>query len=435
MTDLDAYSQRTIMGTVPTSAPYVTDAVQRLPDWQRTYFEEQMLDVIRTKSILVPYANVVTDFTAQRTGKITYTELYDMEPNWNSVTEDEIWFKGGSLDSRTLSVDLAMYHNIVKFSSYQPLTMYLNNGNLRGIVTDKLGIDVTNTMDILARNAFMTHPLPKYMGDATSRATLVKGDVFDVDVAEEVRTELEENDIPGIVSTEDGGAKTILCLTTPRVIHDIRTAAGSDWLEVQEYMQTGKKFTSEVGMWGGVRFVKTNRLRLRNAGATIAQTQLAAVIVPGQGAYSLVDGVYTPGQSTSTRYVEVDSVSDFAVGDYVTIHALALGTTVLDTDGTQEIRRIVHVDAVNDRLSFDKPFLKDHTENAYVTKALNLHASLFIGGPGIVLGIAERPTIITPPMIDDAQLINRIGWRAYMKFQLFRPEMFQLVYSSGSDND
>ena len=33
---------------------------------------------------------------------------------------------------------------------------------------------------------------------------------------------LEEGNVPGVVATEDGGSATILCITTPRVIHDIR---------------------------------------------------------------------------------------------------------------------------------------------------------------------------------------------------------------------
>lgn len=429
---LDDFSGRTIYGTVA-GAPPTTATVQRMPDWQRTWYEERILDTIRTQSILVPYCNVTQDHTARKTGKITYTEVYDLEPNWNSIAEDNVWFKGGALDSRTLSIELAMYHNIVKFSEYMPVTMYVNNGDMRGLVSEKLGQDVTNTMDILARNAYLTHPNPKYAGTATTRATLGTTDYFEPDYAELVRTELEENDIPGIANSADATGASIVCVTTPRVIHDIRTAAGSEWLEVQLYEKSGRKFSHEVGTWAGVRFVKTNRLRLQNAGTVINQSTTTAAIVPGQGAYATVDTIYSPGQTGSTRYISVTSASGFAVGDYVTIHKLALGTAVLDTDGTQEIRRIVNISSNN--IAVDKPFLKDHESGDYITKAQNVHASMFIGGPGVVLAIAERPTIIIPPTIDDAQMINRIGWRGYFKFNLFRPEYYQVLYSSGSDNE
>jgi hypothetical protein len=55
-----------------------------------------------------------------------------------------------------------------------------------------------------------------------------------------------------------------------------------------------------------------------------------------------------------------------------------------------------------------------------------------MGGPGIVMGIAERPNVIVPPKYDDALLINRIGWRGMLKFQLFSPELFRVYYSLGS---
>src|SRR5690606_36044289 len=122
------------------------------------------------------------------------------------------------------------------------------------------------TLDILARNAHLQHPNPVYAGDATSRAELTAEDLFDPDLAEDIRVSLEEDEVPGVATVDDGDGTVIVCATTPRVIHDIRTSASSAWLEVQNYQGTGRKFTSEAGMWAGVRFVKTNRLRLRNMG-------------------------------------------------------------------------------------------------------------------------------------------------------------------------
>lgn len=416
---------------------YETGAIftSAMPSWQRAWYEQKLLDTIRMKSILVPYTISKEDFSAVQSQQITYTEVYDMEPNWNATSESTIWFKGGALDSRTITINLAMYHDIMKFSDYHNLVDYINRGQIPQVVMDKLGQSLIDTKDILARNAFFTHPSPTYAGSATSRATLGSTDLFDVDRTELARVHLEELEIPGVASQDDGGGQAILCITSSRVIHDIRTAAGSAWLDVQNYNQTGRKFNSEAGQWAGVRFVKTNRMRLRNAGLAVTQTALNGATVPGQGAYSTVDSVYTPGQSSSTRYVAVTSSSGFAVGQYVTIHDNALGTTVLDTDGTQETRRIVAIDSGGaNRLSFDKPLLKDHASGAYVTNAADVHASLFIGGPAIVEGIAERAHVITPPKIDDAMMVNRVGWRGMFKFQLFRPEYYELHYSAGSTN-
>jgi hypothetical protein len=290
-------------------------------------------------------------------------------------------------------------------------------------------------MDILARNAFMLHPYPFYAGAATSRATLGASDLFDPDIVELARTHLEELDIPGVVASTDEEVPMLVCITTPRVIHDIRTAAGSGWLDAQNYAGTGRKFTGEVGTWGGVRFIRTNRLRLRNAGLAANQTTLSGATVPGQGSAAIVDNIYAPGQPGSTRYISVTDSSGFAVGQYITIHSQPLGVTVLDSDGTQETRRIVAIDSGGaNRLSFDKPLLKDHANGDYVTKALDVHASIILGGPAIVQGVAERPFFYIPPNIDVAMMVNRIGWRGMFKFQMFRPEFYELHYSAGTTN-
>jgi hypothetical protein len=55
-----------------------------LPSGQRAYYEQLLLDTLRTQSILVPYAIVKEDFRARDTGQIVYTEVFDPEPNWNS---------------------------------------------------------------------------------------------------------------------------------------------------------------------------------------------------------------------------------------------------------------------------------------------------------------------------------------------------------------
>ena len=148
-----------------------------------------------------------------------------------------------------------------------------------------------------------------------------------------------------------------------------------------------------------------------------------------------IDVVYSPGQSTSTRYITVDDETGFAVGDYITVHsgtAVAGGNPPPESDGTQETRRIISIDAANNRIAVNKPFLKTHAVDAWVTKGLDVHATVFVGGPGVVYGVGERPHIITPPKYDDLMMVNRHGWRMFGKFQMFRPEFFKVVESAGS---
>lgn len=414
---------------------YETGAIfsNTMPAWQRAWYEANLLETLRTKSILLPTAIVKEDFSARQTGQIIYTEVYDTEPNWNSVLETQIWFKGGALDSRSVVITVEPYHYIMKFSDYNKLLYYIDNGRIPELVLEKIRQNLVDTLDILTRNAYLDHPHPFLMGKA-NRQAIAATDIFDPDLAELARVHLEERDVPGVFAVDDSDVQTILCYTTPRVIHDIRTAAGSNWLDVNQYVGTTRKFTGEVGSWAGVRFIRTNRLRLPNAGEVLAQTTLAADTVPGQGAAATVDSVYQVGQPNSVRYVAVNSVTDFAVGDEITIHKGTAGSSVDEKDGTQETRRIVAIDTTNKRLTFDKPLLKEHSAGDLVTKARTLHASIFVGGPSVVYGVAERPNIIRPPMIDDAMMIHRIGWRGMFKLQLFRPEYFEVVLSAGSED-
>lgn len=406
-----------------------------LPTTQRVFYEAALLETLRMKSIMVPYCAVKEDFAAKQTGQIVYSEVFDTEPNWNPLSEQDIWLRGSYLDTRSQTISLEIHGDTLKFSDYAEIVQFLNNGDLRGLVQNKIGVNMSDMLDTLARNAFLTHPTKVFGGGLrANRAAILATDLFDPDFAELARTHLEESEVPGVTATEDGAGQTIVCVTTPRAIHDIRTAAGSDWLEVNQYAGGARKFNSEVGTWNGVRFVRTNRLMLRNHGAVEHQTTLTAATVPGQGSAATVDGIYSVGQSTSTRYVTVTSATGLDVGRYVTIHSSTAGSGAgyapVESDGTQETRRIVAVSGAN--ISFDRPLLKPHAIGDLVTIGVNIHTSIFMGGPAVVYAIGERPTPVSPPKIDDLQMINRIGWRGFLKFQLFRPEYIEVHETSGT---
>jgi N4-gp56 family major capsid protein len=403
--------------------------------WQRDYYQLLLLETLRTKSILMPFCAVKRDYQGAKSGTIIYTEVYDTEPNWNGLSEQDIWLRGAHLDSRTVNIQLEIHGDVLKFSDYSEVVQYVNRGDMAGLVQNKIGQNQTDYLDILARNAFLTHPNKTFAGGKADRASLTASDLFDPDLAELIRTHLEENEVPGVASPQDGGGEVIVCGTTPRVIHDIRTAAGSAWIDVQNYNQTGRKFTNEAGMWGGVRFVKTNRLRLRNHGAVDQQTTLTADANAGDGAAATVDVVYSPGQASSTRYITVADETGFAVGDWITLHDQNVGSPgdpPVESDGSQETRRIVEIDAANNRLALHKPLLKNHLTGDYVTTGLDVHTSIFFGGPGVVYGIGEDPHVIQPPKFDDLMMVNRYGWRGFLKFQMFRPEFFEVVESAGT---
>lgn len=411
-----------------------------LPAGQRTYYESLLLETLRMKSILVPFTIMKEDFSARDTGTINYTEVFDLEPDWSPLSETNIWLQGAQLDSRSINITLEIHGDTIKMSDYNELVNYWNRGDLRGLVKGKLGQSQVDYLDILCRNAYFdVHAnYTTFVEGRADRFALLQADVFDPDQAEVARIHLEEREIPGVIAVADEDVQTIVCVTTPRVIHDIRLAVGSAWLDVQNYNATGRKFTREAGMWGGVRFVRTNRFHLKNYGLVEYQTPLNGATVAGQGAATTVDTVYSVGQAGATANILVDDSSSFSVGDVVTIHDN--GDSASDgggnfapnwSDGTQETRRIV---AIGDgtHVSFDRPLLKVHGDNDWMTVGRDIHASVFIGGPTIVYGVGERPHPIILPKIDDLAMIQRFSWRGFLKMQMFRPEWMELMWSGGS---
>jgi N4-gp56 family major capsid protein len=402
-----------------------------IPDSQRTYYEQLLLDTIRVKSILMNFCRYKEDFEAAKSGTMTFTEVLDASPDWDAHAESTVWLKGGHLDSRQVSLELEIHGDVLKFNDYADQVTYWNQGDLRGLVRGKLGQLVTDEIDILARNAFLSHGSPYYAGSANSaRTDLGATDIMTPTYVEDVVVDLEESSIPGVFSPEDGQGAAIVCVTTPRVIRDIRSNADSPWMEVNAYEGTGRIFTGEVGMWNGVRFVKSNRLHMRNYGEVLAETTLDGAASAGDGA-AAVDGVYNVGQTGATTYVTVADGSVFSVGDWVTIHDGDAASPPDEDDGSQETRKISAIDGNN--ISFTIPLLKDHSDGAIVTNGRDVHASLFIGGPSVVMGVGERPNIRILPKIDDLQLINRFSWRGFLKLQMFRPEYSRIVYSAGAD--
>jgi hypothetical protein len=296
-------------------------------------------------------------------------------------------------------------------------------------------------LDILALNAHLTAPNVQYAGTATSIYGLTAADLYDPDLGELAYTHLEEIGIPGVMSVSDGGGQAVMGLTSPRVLHDIRTQNSADWVDWKKYADPSIKTRHEVGSWGGVRYAKSNRLLLHNYGKVSNQTTLSASTVVGQGASATVDG-FSVGQSTSTRFVTVDDSSGFTVGEYVTLHSQSVnqadgagGYAPVRADGTQETRRITAIDAGGaNRLAFDKPLLKPHAAGDYVTHGVTVSPVIVLGGPAVVYAVSERPNVVVPPKYDDLMRINRIGWRAHVKFQMFRPEWTEVIWTGVSTN-
>jgi hypothetical protein len=65
-----------------------------LPAGQRDYYEQLLLETLRTQSVLVPFTTMKEDFRARDTGTIIFSEVFDTDPNYNPLSETGIWLSG-----------------------------------------------------------------------------------------------------------------------------------------------------------------------------------------------------------------------------------------------------------------------------------------------------------------------------------------------------
>jgi hypothetical protein len=69
----------------------------------------------------------------------------------------------------------------------------------------------------------------------------------------------------------------------------------------------------------------------------------------------------------------------------------------------------------------------------WVTQGVSLHVNIMIAEPnGVVCGLCVPPRMYTPAPIDTFASVWRLGWDAYLKYQVVRPEAFEIWITSGS---
>jgi N4-gp56 family major capsid protein len=398
-----------------------------LPESLRTFYEKVLLDSLRSKTIYRQFVSTKYDAAARDAKTITFTEVFDLHPAIGTLSEAVPFVEGAYIDGEQVTITISEHGNTIKTNAFHATVQYWNSGNFRNLVREKLGWNLADSVDIMARNAFLGTSHVKY-SDAgagaapTTRAGLAADDIFLPDYGDLSKTNLESRDALGV---DDEGS--IVAIVHPRQARDIRKNS-SEFIDVVKYAAPVRLLKGEIGMLNGVRYVKSNRAKLPNAGAVVAQTNLNGAVVKGQG------GPNSDNKSL-LKYVTVDSVTGFVVGQEVTIHKQSLGTAVLETDETAEHRIITQVDSGNSRLYFDRPLFLAHADNAYVTEARDVYATIMMGGPGVVWGVGLMPQVIVPLVIDDFGRIFRLSWYGIFDFSCYRPDFIEVWYSAASTAD
>ena len=376
------------------------------------------------------------------------------------------------VDSRMRKWNVARYAGKVQMHEsenyFQQWRFSSENGgskDWRPLLRNSLGRNVIRKHEMLSRNVWMRGPKTfwTFAGDATSFNTIDATDKFQIDIIDAWNLRLGYTGNP-VIPGDAAAAK--VAYIPPGVRYDfLKSLPAADksetslWRDVQIYGSQQQILRGEIGTYRGVRFVEVptdrygmNPAVLYNHGAINKQYAVTQPIRQGDGAPDpesfAVDDIWYVGQKNVTHWIQLEDFAqgDFVVGDIVTIHTVktnAFGVTggVNPLDTTKIERRVVDVDYTNNRLSFDRPIMKNFTAGiigasvtgavegtyyAFVTKGRHVGFILTLGSRGGVQGRVYKPIkFYEPKPIDDFDSVWRMTWSEIVGYNVADPHAFE----------
>lgn len=456
-TGLDTY-----YGSEPWSAWDINQRDWYVPLLQRAY---------KIRSNYGQMVPIKVDFTAQRTGTIIWTGIYDLEPAIDSIGLRDIWLDSNYTDGWQMRINMHHYGDKIALHRYDPLVTFFTAGgggagDLAGLSRQLLGNSMIDTMEAQIRNAFISAPMRYFVGGGTGFSAIADADVFDPDLPMDIQLGFAYHEV---VDPNQSGGLTAVAYASPGQVYAVQK--DSDYVSLRKYNYEGMKqlLRYEAGENKGVRYVNHRINALMNCGTITAQAPVSAAITAGDGAPdpgadgsgTKVMGSYEVGQKagSQTHYIQLGSFStgaigDLAVGDVISIHTRkSAGTTApydvagapLPTDGTKVDRVIQSIDTDNGRITLNKPIMRDYDteaandcsagEYAFVTKGQHIHMCVIQAAPGgVVGGFAQPPQLHVPPAVDDLEAMFRLSWDGYYDYSLFRTETVAVIFSAGYVN-
>ncbi len=419
---------------------------------QRNWYNPDLQDMYWQNSLYSYFVDTRFSFADARTTTMFLDELISAHANIDPVSQRTKWLNSSRIDSRRRQLTFAKYAGKLAYEEYDDLITFWRKdrvAGLRRIIQGELGKMMMTTLDLLARNAFLTSAYRLY-GAGSGFNNMSDTDRLTTSLIESIHLGMAERGVPYATGPE-GINGNIICITSPGAYQDLRNEAssygnGNMFIDLMKRASPQAIIRNQRGIYDSVSFLTTNRAILYNSGPITQQSTITAAVEGGSGASSAtVDGVYDVGQPSGVNnYIPVSSVSNFAVNDMVTIHvdrtnAYGVSDGVDHTDGKLHYRRIVAInEGGSPRLSFDKPIMEDFDTDlgggvyGYVTKGKHVHTAIFIAGnDGVANGVMQPPTIITPPPVDDLQEVHRFSWKGRFKYQMFHPEVVEAVFLAG----
>jgi hypothetical protein len=419
---------------------------------------EVNMQFVKGPTIYTPLIDWTDRSAVTGASKSIYSEMMEGDVDFDEIEHNAKYIEEPlGIDSRQRDIGTGRYGDKIQVdddSSVFQMWKLSGGRDWRPLLRGVLGNNVRRKMEFVSRNAYLKGPKEfwTYGGAATSWGTLDANCKFDIDITTDWNLRLGNTGTP-IIPGDMAAAK--VAIIPPGVTYDFRkslaAATGNEAaLFTQARLYQGESIRYEMGTYEGVRFVEVpndtygfNAAVLYNCGAIFAQATAMAAITMGAGApnpeTTKVDSVWAVGQKDVTHYIQLDTgqAADFAKNDWVTIHIArtnAYGVTngVDPLSGKTIVRRVVAVDTSNDTLSFDRPIMRNYTNNlgsgvyAYVTKGQHVGFCLVLGSRGGILGNVNRPIkFYEPKSIDDFESIYRLVWDIRAGLNIWEPNLWE----------
>ncbi len=394
------------------------------------------------------------------TQSMNITSLIPPHADFSEISLRQLWMPSSYVDTFSRQINFKRYGGKLALHKFDNLiTYWKQNGKtgLKPIIDRYLGGMMMESLEQLARNSFLENTYAMYGAGGVDFSSIINhaDHKMTTDLVEDINLGMEEREAPFTIQAggeQVAGAGRVVCITTPGVIRDLRTEASASgnenaFIDVSKYQQSMRIMQGELGIYKGVRFVSSTRAILYNSGPITVQPTVTIAINAGDGAWAnKVEGVRQVGQTGAVNTLTLSDTTGLAINDIVSIHTSRtanFGVTdgVDHRDGTLHYRRIVDIQGgVGGTIALDKPIMVDMNVDlgsgvyAYVTKGRHIHSSTFIGGQdGVVMGVGQSPQIYTPRPVDDFDSMYRVSWDGYLGMQLFEPEVFEVVFSAGTN--
>lgn len=434
---------------------------------RQPYYFPRLYQEYAKRAIYNRFVQVAFNHNGPKATELVVSNLMMPHTNHDPIGLRQQWLDTAHMDTYERRIRFRRYGNKMSLNRYDDMVTYWESnqgaGGLIPIIRNGLGHMITQTMEKVARDAYLLNPSFALYGNGaggsfsgSSFADVTSDSSITTELLHDIRLGLAERYIPIADEEQATLGGDIICVTSPGVVRDLRfeadqTAAGrgNTYIETKQYADPRSIITGEVGTYAGVRFLQHPDATLYNAGNIIHRASIIAPVNPGDGSpdpeTEAVDGVEYVGQRAATHHILVDDASGFRVGERVTIHVRTTDKHgVVDgvdyQDGKLINMRIVKING--NQVSFERPVLEPFVTDlgggvyGYITKGTNIHTMLFLNSrDGVVMGVAQPMTIHTPRPVDDLDMIQRFSFDGYMGMNPFNKNAFEVVYLAGSNRE